>query len=362
MKRVDKMKLDNLNRRHSEPVARLWTKIDDKAQCLVCEKKCIIPWGRKGVCGSYANINGELRHIGYGRISSIESRPIEIKPLFHYWPNSTALTFSTWGCNFYCPWCQNHYLSFRQPREEYEYVPPEKLLMIAARNKDDGLSASFNEPTVNFDYLLDLADLARNKNLYLMLVTNGYQTLDALKALVEAGYDGWSIDVKGCPKMTRALFNVNHSLVFRNAKTIMDMGGHVEMVYLVVTNTNDFEDCVEWIINSHLSLLGEKTPLHINRYYPAHGWKEPPTPLKKLMSAYEKARKEGIEYVYVGNLHNPELESTRCPRCNKLLIYRKWYRVLDFKLDREGDKYKCPRCGYEVPIRGSFIPGKEAVF
>jgi len=342
--------------------ARLWKAIDNGVQCLVCERRCVILEGRVGLCGSYKNVGGVLKHVGYGRISAVESRPIEIKPLFHYWPNSTALTFSTWGCNFYCPWCQNHHLSFRPPREDDEYIPPENLFRIAIRTSDEGFSASFNEPTVNFDYLLDLAEVIRGSGLYLMIVTNGYQTLEAVKALVEVGYDGWSIDIKGCPKIKKALPNIDHRIVYRNAKAVLDMGGHVEMVYLVVTNTNDFDECVEWIIDNHLNILGEKIPLHVNRYYPAHKWREPVTPMEKLFAIAQRAKKEGLEYIYIGNINNPELESTRCPKCGKMLIYRRRYRVWEFNLDRNGEKYRCPRCGYEVPIRGRYIPWKRHTF
>jgi len=342
--------------------ARLWRAVNRGVQCLVCERRCVVPEGRVGICGSYKNVGGVLKHVGYGRISAAESRPIEIKPLFHYWPNSTALTFSTWGCNFYCPWCQNHHLSFRLPKEEDEYVSPERLFRMAVEAGDEGFSASFNEPTVNFDYLLDLAEVARGSGLYLMLVTNGYQTPEAVKALVEAGYDGWSIDIKGCPKMKKALPNIDHSIVFRNAKMVLDMGGHVEMVYLVITNTNDFDECVEWIIDNHLKMLGEKVPLHVNKYYPAHKWREPETPVEKLFEVAQKAKREGLEYVYIGNVHSPELESTKCPKCGKMLVYRRWYRVWEFNLDRDGYKYRCPRCGYEIPIRGRYIPGKQHIF
>jgi pyruvate formate lyase activating enzyme len=342
--------------------ARLWRAVNRGVQCLVCERRCVVPEGSVGICGSYKNVGGVLKHVGYGRISAAESRPIEIKPLFHYWPNSTALTFSTWGCNFYCPWCQNHHLSFRLPKEEDEYVSPERLFRMAVEAGDEGFSASFNEPTVNFDYLLDLAEVARGSGLYLMLVTNGYQTPEAVKALVEAGYDGWSIDIKGCPKMKKALPNIDHSIVFRNAKMVLDMGGHVEMVYLVITNTNDFDECVEWIIDNHLKMLGEKVPLHVNKYYPAHKWREPATPVEKLFEVAQKAKREGLEYVYIGNVHSPELESTKCPKCSKMLVYRRWYRVWEFNLDKEGSKYRCPRCGYEIPIRGRYIPGKQHIF
>ncbi|MCS7112019.1 MAG: radical SAM protein [Ignisphaera sp.] len=342
--------------------ARLWSLGEDCVVCRVCERRCAIKPGYRGVCGNYVNVDNALYHLGYGRLSAVESRPIEIKPLFHYWPNSTALTFSNWGCNFYCPWCQNHYLSFRKPSEDDPTTPPEELLRTAILGGDEGFSASFNEPTVNFDYIADLAELAVKEGLYFMTVTNGYLTTDAIDLLLQLGVDGWSIDVKGCPKMKRALAGVDHSAVYRNAKHIVDGGGHVEMVYLVVTNTNDFDECVEWIIDNHISYLGHSVPLHINRYYPAHRWREPPTPLEKLLWIAEKARGEGIEYTYIGNVGDPQLESTKCPKCGKTLIYRHRYRVLEFNLDRDDYRYRCSRCGYRIPITGRYIQWKSWIW
>lgn len=339
--------------------SKLWRSLDSGiVECLVCERRCIIKPGFRGVCRNYVNVNGELIHIGYGRLSAIESRPIEIKPLFHYWPNSTALTYSNYGCNFYCPWCQNDNLSFSEPREEYSVITPEELVNLALRYGDDGLSASFNEPTVNYDYVLEASIIAIKKGLYSMMVTNGYLTVNAVKNLVEASVDGWSIDIKGCPKMRRALASIDHSIIYRNSKFILDSGGHVELVYLMVTNTNDFEECIDWIIDMHLDKLGPEVPLHINRYYPAHIWKEPPTPISKLLEAREKALREGVKYVYVGNVHDPKLESTYCPYCKKILIERRNYRVTAFLLERVGDKWRCPRCSHVIPIRGEYIAWK----
>lgn len=342
--------------------ARFWFNEGDKAICIACERRCAIPLNSVGICRNYKNIENTLYSFGYGKVSAIESRPIEVKPLFHYWPNSTATTFSFWGCNFYCPWCQNYYLSFRPPTEDDRVVMPEELLRMAIAFGDEGFSASFNEPTVCVEYLLDLAELAKEKEMYFVAVTNGYQTISVLDKLLELGVDGWSIDIKGCPKMKRALPSIDHSIVYRNAKHILDRGGHVEMVYLVITNTNDFDECVEWVIDMHVSRLGYGVPLHINRYYPAHRWCEPPTPMEKLLGIATKAKREGIEYVYVGNVGSPELESTRCPRCGKMLILRSSYRVREFNLIREGDVYKCPRCGRIVPIRGRYICSKKFMF
>ncbi len=330
-------------------------------RCLVCERRCLIAPGRRGFCGAYSNRGGRLVHEYWGLLSAVESRPIEIKPLFHYWPNSTALTFSGWGCNFLCPWCQNHELSWvRRPLYEHR-VSPQELVEAAVRAGDEGVCASFNEPATLFDYLIDVGLEARRRGLYATLVTNGYFTLKAVEALVEAGYDGWSIDVKGCPQASRrhprVLPGVDHQVIYRNARRILDLGGHVEMVYLVVTGYN--EECADWIIEKHLDALGEDVPLHVNRYYPAHRWRQPPTRLELLLDIAGKARKTGINYVYVGNVGDPGLEVTRCPKCGRVLIARKRYRVVYWNLDYSGGKYRCPHCGHSIPIRGRFIPGKS---
>lgn len=340
-------------------LARFWKNIEDKnVECCICERRCRINVNRRGICGNYVNLDGKLYNIGYGKISALESRPIEIKPLYHYWPNSTSLTFSFWGCNFYCPWCQNYYLSFRHPENDDNYTPLEIIIDVALKNLDEGLCASFNEPTTSIDYILDLAEISRKYELYFSIVTNGYQTLEVITKAVELGIDGWSIDIKGCPKMKKVLPSIDHYIVYRNAKHILDMGGHVEMVYLVVTNANDFEECVEWIIDTHLSTVGSKTPLHVNRYYPAHKWIEPASSIENLIAVAEKAKREGIEFVYIGNVGNSRFETTYCPKCGKTLIYRWMYRVREFNLSREGNIYKCSRCSYKIPITGHYTPWK----
>ena len=332
--------------------AKLYERIGGSSlRCLVCERRCVIEVGREGVCRNYRNVGGRLIHVGYGVLSAVESRPIEVKPLFHYWPNSTALTFSGYGCNFYCPWCQNHHLSFSKLPDKPEIVPPERLVENALRRGDEGLCASFNEPATLFDYLLDLFELGRKHGLYGVLVTNGYFTEKALDLLIEASADGFSIDIKGCPAARAALTSIDHLKVFRNARRILDLGGHVEMVYLVVTGYNDSEECARWVFETHLDYLGQSIPIHINRYYPANFWRRPSTSLDKLLRFRELARSLGIEYVYVGNVGYPDLESTRCPRCGKMLIERSGYRVTYFRLD-DG---RCPRCGYRITLRGGYV-------
>jgi len=334
-------------------VENLCRKEDKGIRCLVCERKCLIEEGKTGICKNYANVSERLVHLGYGKLSAVESRPIEIKPFFHYYPNTSALTFSGFGCNFYCPWCQNHHLSFSEPPEGLKAILPEDLVALALRGGDDGLCASFNEPATLYTYLLDAFEAGRKHGLYNCIVTNGYFTRRALRNLIEGGASGFSIDIKGCPEM-RVLRSVEHRKIFENAREVLNLGAHAEIVYLVVTGANDFEECYRWIFKMHSELLGERVPLHINRYYPRNYWKKPATQIEKLLNLKEIAQKEyNINYVYIGNAGLVEHESTFCPKCNKNVITRLSHRVVEWKLD---ENHKCPRCGEKIPIYGEGEP------
>ncbi|MEM1666219.1 MAG: radical SAM protein [Nitrososphaerota archaeon] len=342
-----------MNERSRYPVAKFQERVNATVRCTTCMRFCKVREGGKGICGNYANINGTLLNIGYGLLSSIESRPIEIKPFFHYWPGSSALTFSNWGCNFYCPWCQNHSISFsRPPVESGVRYAPDDLVEMAKTFGDEGLCASFNEPATQIDFLLDTFSLGSREGLYSTVVTNGYFSRASLKALIESGCDGFSIDIKGCPKAhIKILRGVDPNTVLSNAKYAIELGAHVEMVFLVVPRFNDEDDCIRWVIEKHVSMLGEDVPLHINRYYPAHKYAAPPTPLEKLLTAKKMAQEAGVKFVYIGNVGLPELESTCCPTCGKLLIARSGYEVLSYNLNNDN---RCPRCNTPVPLRGRY--------
>lgn len=328
--------------------------LNGKVKCRVCERGCLLSSGSIGFCKNRVNIEGKLYTLGYGLLSALESRPIEIKPFYHYYPGSTALTFSNWGCNFYCPWCQNYTLSFQSPNPERDkYTPPGEIVKLALKFRDEGVCASFNEPTVQVEYLLDVFSQASRKGLYSCIVTNGYFTLRVLRELLNSGLSGLSIDIKGCPESyKRFLPGVNPEIVFRNAREAVEHGAHVEMVFLVVTGANDSLECIEWVLDRHLKVLGEDVPLHINRYYPAHKYFREPTSLELLIKVYREAKKRGIKYVYIGNVGLPEYESTYCPSCGKLLVYRRGYEVLEVKVSSDN---RCPRCNEKVLLYGSII-------
>jgi len=328
---------------------------DQKVRCLLCERLCEIGVGSKGHCKTRVNHEGRLFTVVYGDVSTIESRPIEIKPFFHYWPGSSALTFSTWSCNLSCGWCQNYHLSKVEPDPSTTIqYPPEKIVEMALYNADDGLCASFQEPTLLSEWALDVFKLGKSKGLkYCCYVSNGYMTEDVLKALCDAGLDGLKIDVKGDTETYKKYCGgADVEKVWRNASLAKRLGVHVEIVNLVVTGVNDSEHALTDIIGNHLKSVGAETPLHFTRYFPAYKFESPPTRVDVLEKACEMARGRGVQYVYVGNVEGNRYENTFCPGCGFRLIGRFGWRLLSYDVT---DDKKCPKCGLSVPIAGRRI-------
>jgi pyruvate formate lyase activating enzyme len=331
---------------------------DDRVRCTLCERKCVIPLDSKGFCGTRVNINGELYTIVYGDLSAIESRPIEIKPFFHYWPGSTALTFSTWSCNFSCLWCQNFKISKSLPEPaKAVYHSPERIVELAIVNGDAGLCASFQEPTLLSEWALYLFKIGKDKGIkYCCFVSNGYMTLDVLRALCDAGMDGLKIDIKGDDEVYKKYCGgADVEKIWRNAQQAKKLGLHVEIVNLVVRGVNDNEETLQWIIEKHLKNVGPHTPLHFTRYYPAYKFNNPPTRVETLEKAYEMAKKAGVLYPYIGNVSGHKYENTYCPSCGEKLIQRYGYYVLHYRITKEK---KCPKCATQIPIKGEYVKNR----
>lgn len=325
-----------------------------KVKCGLCERRCVIQEGEKGFCKTRLNMDGALLTLVYGDLSAIESRPIEIKPFFHYWPGSSALTFSTWSCNLDCQWCQNHHLSKTEPNPKAgHFFQKEKILNLAIHNGDNGLCGSFQEPTLLTEWNLPLFEDATKKGLYSCYVSNGYMTLDVLKRLKQAGMDGLKIDVKGDKETYKKYCGeADVDKVWRNAHEAKKMGFHVEIVNLVVTGLNDDEECLRWVIKQHLKSVGAETPLHFTAYSPAYKLSNPPTKVETLEKAYEVAKKAGVLYPYIGNVEGHKFENTYCPNCGEMLIQRLSHTIMKYGI---ADEKKCSKCGQAIPIVGKRI-------
>lgn len=325
-------------------------------RCDLCWRRCVIHDGETGYCGTRRNMGGVLYNLVYGRLSCLESRPIEIKPFFHYWPGSTAMTFSTWSCNFDCPWCQNHEISRNPPPSDGELYAPGDVISLATSHGDQGLCASFQEPTLSAEFAMDLFRLGRDRGLYSCFVSNGYMTPAVLRSLCQSGMDGINIDLKGPPEVYEDFCgDVSPTPVLRNMRLARKLGMHVEVVNLLVTGVNDDPPSIEWIIDQHLKTLGEDVPLHFTRYYPAYRYRKGPTRVKVLEEAVLLARKRGVRFAYVGNVPGHAYENTYCPECGELAIERRGYGLVRLRLKRG---FRCMKCGQPLPIRGApGIPG-----
>uniref|UniRef100_A0A7C4EKZ9 AmmeMemoRadiSam system radical SAM enzyme n=1 Tax=Thermodesulfovibrio aggregans TaxID=86166 RepID=A0A7C4EKZ9_9BACT len=325
---------------------------DSKVQCLTCERRCEIDEGQTGFCKTRKNIAGKLYTLVYGEIASISANPIEKKPLYHFYPGSFALTVGTWSCNFTCPWCQNFRIS-KAPENigKGKFFSPENFIELMKKYKCKGTSFSFNEPTLLFEYSLEVFHLAKKEGFYNTYVTNGYMTEEALKTLIHHGLDAMNIDIKGNAQFVRKYCGADVEKIWRNAVIALQNNVWIEITTLIIPGLNDDEKTLREFAKRIKNELGENIPWHLNAYYPAYdfSWKTyiPPTSIETLERGYEIAMEEGLNYVYIGNIPNHPGQNTYCPKCKRILIERDELRLKEYYLDSEE---KCYNCKEKIPV------------
>jgi pyruvate formate lyase activating enzyme len=326
--------------------AALQEKTDGKVRCLVCERRCLLVEGGRGWCRTRVNRGGTLLTLVYGAVSSLAANPIEKKPLYHFYPGSRALTAGSWSCNFGCPWCQNWDISKTAPPARGQFLSPEAFVLEAVRQGCRGTSISFNEPTLSFEWSLDVFRLARARGLYNTFVTNGYMTADALEQLAAAGLDAVNVDVKGDAAAVRKYGRgVDAERIWERCRQARELGLHLEITLLVIPGVNDDDGSLAGTARRIVGDLGPQTPWHVSGYFPAYHFTAPPTPVSTLERAWSLGRGEGLEYVYVGNASLHRLDNTYCPGCGCLLLER---RGLHLALNAVVDG-RCPRCARAIP-------------
>jgi pyruvate formate lyase activating enzyme len=316
----------------------------DKVRCLTCERRCELAAGQTGWCRTRQNLAGTLHTLVYGLVSSLSCNPIEKKPLYHLYPGSAALTAGSLSCNFDCPWCQNWHIS-KQPPPGGEFISPDRFVALASDYNCAGTSISFNEPTLNLEWSLEVFRLARAAGLYNTYVTNGYMTERALGLLVEAGLDAMNVDLKGDASAVRRHCGADVEMVWRNCRLARQAGVWLELTTLVIPGVNDRDETLAGIARRIVADLGADVPWHVSGYYPAYRFSVPPTPVSTLEQAWSIGRAAGLQFVYLGNVLGHRLENTYCPGCGRLLIERVGLRVASCHLDHG----RCPDCGRSVP-------------
>lgn len=321
---------------------------DRSVNCFLCFRQCLIPEGERGFCRNRENRKGTLYSVVYGRPSAIQLDPIEKEPMFHNLPGTNILCIGTASCNFRCKFCHNWHLSQRTFEELAHYstsISAEEIVKIA-KEKRTGLSFTYNEPTVFYEFMYDIAKKGREFGLNTIFHTNGGIQEKPLKELLQY-MRGVTVDLKGfTAEHYRDTSFAEITPVLNTLKTIKTSGKWLEIVNLVIPTLNDDmkkirEMCI-WIKEN----LGQDVPLHFTRFFPAYKMSHlPPTPVKTLEQARDIAVKEGIRFVYIGNVPGHKYNSTFCPKCDKKIISRIHFSITDINI-KNG---KCKYCGYPIP-------------
>lgn len=321
----------------------------NKVKCTLCPHLCVLADGKQGICRVRCNEGGALVTDVFGKACALRFDPIEKKPLYHFYPGSMILSVGTVGCNLRCKFCQNWEIS-QTCAEDYPYLKPvsaeEIIRMSDQRTDNSGIAYTYNEPTVFFEYMTDIARKAKLQGLNNVVVTNGYINTAPLAEMLDY-MDAFNVDLKAfTDDFYKRVTGGRLQPVKDTILMIRRHDKHLELTHLVITGLNDdtaqFEEMVKWIGGE----LGPDTPLHLSRYFPNFEMDNQATPLPRLLELFEIAT-HYLHFVYLGNVATEEGRITYCPGCHAPLIERVGYSTYKKGLDTAG---KCRKCG-RVAVR-----------
>ena len=315
-------------------------------ECANCPNKCTLKRMETSKCRNRINVNDKLYSIAYGNPCAVHVDPIEKKPFFHFLPSSEAFSLATAGCNFACLNCQNWEISQKSPKETVNAdLMPEKAVEACITSNCQSIAYTYSEPTVFYEYVYDTAKLARASGIKNVYKSNGYINEQPLRMLCKY-LDAANIDLKGFTENTYLKLNSGKlAPVLRSLQVLKDEGVWLEITNLVIPSWTDdlkvISDMCKWLVANKL----DDCPLHFSRFSPLYKLTQlPATPVLTLQKARETALDAGMKYVYVGNLPGTNLENTICPKCRKIVVERKGFRVLQNKITRNC----CSYCGERI--------------
>jgi pyruvate formate lyase activating enzyme len=350
--------------------------------CTLCPHDCNIAEGGRGACGVRYNQNGILYTLVYDRVVSRSVEPVEKKPLYHFFPGSTAYSIATVGCNLRCAFCQNWDIS-QWPKEHLpkhltpsgevkaqepicprlaeleeaipgERVTPEAIIEAALAAGATSIAYTYTEPTIFYELAYDTAVLARKRGLKNIFVTSGYISEAPLRELATV-LDAVNVDLKYFKEESyRHISRVRMQPILEAIRLYYELGVWVEVTTLVIPGVNDSDEELK-AIAEFVRSVGVEIPWHVSQFYPAHKMLDRPvTPIETLRRAGDIGRAAGLRYVYEGNVPGEKGENTYCYNCNSLLIDRYGFYVRANHI-RGGC---CPNCG--EPIDGvGMAPDRE---
>lgn len=316
---------------------------DGAVQCLLCRQFCRLEPGARGWCGVRVNQDGALYTVVDDQVAALNLDPVEKKPLYHFLPGTTTYSLGTQGCNLHCKFCQNHDLAHSIKQDCVLRGRPANPVALVNGAKAAGaasLSYTYSEPTIFFELMLTTAKLAAEEGLKNIMVSNGYQSRQCLKALADVIH-AVNFDLKAFSnRFYEHLCGARLSPVLDTLREAVAMGWWVEITTLLIPGENDSPDELRSLAEFIATDLGRQVPWHISRYHPAYQLTNPVTPMETLEMAARIGKEAGLDYVYVGNAHSPEWSDTRCPACGEVIIARRGYHI-----EMRGQGLACPACG-----------------
>lgn len=331
-------------------IARYWHRLNDgRIQCDLCPRNCKLHEGQSGFCVLRSRIHNQMVLEAYGQSSGFHVDPIEKKPLYHFLPGTSVLSFGTIGCNLACQFCQNWAISFSKNKALLNQpADPQQIVQFAQANDCKSVAFTYNEPITSIEHVIETAHACREANIKSVVVTNGYICDEPRKDFFQ-WIDAANVDLKFFNEHT--YFKISRAHLQPIQDTLEYLVKHtsvwLEITTLLIPSMNDSPEEIDretkWIAEH----LGYHIPLHFTAFFPA--WKMQtisPTPLSSLVQARDIAIRNGLRYVYIGNAASVDGSTTFCTHCGKKIIERTNYTLTHFQLSARGE---CRFCGSLCP-------------
>jgi pyruvate formate lyase activating enzyme len=324
---------------------------DGRIQCDLCPRDCKLHEGQRGACFVRMRQGEQMVLTTYGRSSGFCIDPIEKKPLNHFYPGSSVLSFGTAGCNLACKFCQNWDISKSRDMDRLmDQASPEVIAKAALEYGCKSVAFTYNDPVIFTEYAMDVADACHTRGIQTVAVTAGYVHAQPRRDFF-AKIDAANVDLKAFTddfyfKLTGShLQPVLDTLIYLKHETQV----WFEITTLLIPGHNDSDEEITAMCRWLREELGPDVPLHFSAFHPDYKMPDVPgTPPATLVRARNIALAHGLHYVYTGNVHNQDGDTTYCPTCKKPLIVRDWYQINHYRLDAMG---QCPACGAAIPGR-----------
>jgi pyruvate formate lyase activating enzyme len=330
---------------------------DGRLQCDLCPRDCRLHEGQRGFCYVRQRLGDAMELTTWGRSSGFALDPIEKKPLAHFHPGTSVLSFGTAGCNLGCRFCQNWDISKARDWDRLQdQASPAAIAKRATELRSRSVAFTYNDPVIFAEYAMDVADACHEAGLKTVAVTAGYVHA-APRAELFAKMDAANVDLKAFTEDFYA------KITFAKLQPVLETLEYLvhetkcwtEVTTLLIPGHNDSEAEVGKLTEWMAEKLGPTVPLHFSAFHPDFKMTGiAPTPPSTLKRAREQALKAGLEHVYVGNVHDVEGDTTYCAGCKEPLIVRDWYELLEYRLTEQG---ACPKCGQALAGHFDERPG-----